>query len=722
MVELNHRERYVRAKILYYGPAAGGKTTSLQVLHRRARRSQKMELISVNTAQDRTILFDLLPLHTLAFRSYELRFQIVAVPGQRLYGATRKMLVKGADTIVFVANSAADRFQENLQSLKEMTENLLSHGIDPSSIPMVFQFNKRDLPETTDLMVLNRALNARSAESFPSIAIREEGVLETFQAALKATMTELSTRYKIGEDVKGPRSAREWTERAMKETFEMPEKAPAATAETPAPTPSPPPPAPPPATSEPPPATVLRVRAPSTARTTLGKKPRAASPSPPRDEGGASAAAEVQDPKGAQAMIEGYAEAAAGLTDHLSRAREERDEAHRRLEELYAVADVGRSLLHASPDRAQVLLEGVVKKMSTIFRTSQASLAFLRPDGELELVVRHGLDEDPMASAKSSQGKPLGAALVEEGKLRLELRGTRSPLGDAIAAAGPRCVAVLALPLQTPARPLGLLVFYLPEEASIPTEFEMEHLERMAIGLTLTLEAASEAVSIERLEGITKSALAGQLAQRVFRSAEGPIDRMVSSLYRLRSHTGAPQWLLDGLGELEDTVFHLQKMGRALAAFGEEELPPTERLRLSSLLADMEKDFRVPLAESGISLQIENKAGECYVRAEPVLLRALVSGLIENARWCLDGITSGGVVRVSLPAADPKVRLSVFHNAAALASRRAPAQALAWPFDRRLSSVNLRLVETMAGYFQGELITEARENVGTMITLVLPSD
>ena len=408
----------------------------------------------------------------------------------------------------------------------------------------------------------------------------------------------------------------------MKETFETPKITPAEVSE--APTPAPPQePSPSSAPTEPPPATVLRVRAPSTPRTTLGSKPP--SPSPPSEqESVPSAAAEAQDPKGAQALVESYAEAAAGLTDHLSRTREERDEANRRLEELYAVADVGRSLLHASPDRTQVLLEGVVKKMSTIFRTSQASLSFLRPDGELEIVVRNGIDEDPMALIKSSEGKPLGASLVETGKLRLELRGTRSPLGDAIEKAGPHCVAVLALPLQTPARPLGLLVFYLPEEASIPTEFEMEHLERMAIGLTLTLEAASETASTERLEAITKSALAGQLAQRVFRSAEGPIDRMVSSVYRLRSRAGAPQWLTDGLAEIEDTVFHLQKMGRALAAFGEEELPPTERFALTNLLTEIEQDFRVPLAESGISLQIENKAGESFVRAEPILLRALV--------------------------------------------------------------------------------------------------
>jgi signal recognition particle receptor subunit beta len=716
LVELNHHERYVRAKILYYGPAAGGKTTSLQVLHRRARGSQKMELISVNTAQDRTILFDLLPLRTLAFRSYELRFQVVAVPGQRLYGATRKMLLKGADTIVFVANSAADRFQENLQSLKEMTENLLSHGIDPSSIPIVFQYNKRDLPETTELKDLDRALNARSTESFPSVAIHEEGVLETFASALRLTMTELSTRYKIGEDVRGPRAAREWTERAMKATFEMAKPAPKK-APSPAPRPSSPSETLPP--SEPPPSTVLRVRAPSAPRTKLASKPP---PARAAKEAAPSAAAEVQDPKGAQALIDSYAEAAAGLTDHLSRLREDKDEANRRLEELYAVSDVGRSLLHASRDRAKVLLEGVVRKMCDIFRTSHASLSLLRPDGELEVVVHHGIEDDPMLHCTSSEGRPLAASLLEAGKLRLELRGAAGPLGEAIERAGPQCVAVLVLPLQTPARPLGLMVFYLPEEASVPSEFEMEHLERLALGLTLTLEVASEAASSERLETMTKAALAGQLAQRVFRSAEGPIDQIVSSIYRLRSRQGAPAWITDGLAQIEDTIYQLQKMSRAVAAFGDEELPPADRIALQDLLAEVERDFRVLLSEAGISLQIENKSGASFLKAEPVLLRALIGGLVENARWSLAGITSGGVIRVIAQPANKGVRLGIFHNAAALVSRRAPAQALAWPFDRRLSDVNLRLVETLVSYFQGELTTETREKVGTMTTLILPSD
>ncbi|MEE9179318.1 MAG: hypothetical protein V3U22_00360, partial [Vicinamibacteria bacterium] len=683
-------------------------------LHRRARESQKMELISINTAQDRTILFDLLPLRTLAFRSYELRFQVIAVPGQRLYAATRKMLLKGADSIVFVANSAADRFQENLQSLKEMTENLLFHGIDPSTTPVVFQYNKRDLPDTTEIKVLDRALNARSSDSFPSIAIEEEGVLETFGAVLRLTMTELSTRYKIGEDVRGPRAAREWTERAMKATFDIPKPAPKEeTAQ--APESRAPSTAEPASTPEPPPTTVLRVRTPSAPRTKLGPPPSAESPAP-------SASAEVQDPKGAQALVESYAEAAAGLTDHLSRLREEKDEVNRRLEELYAVADVGRSLLHASRDRAKALLEGVVKKMSDIFRTSQASLSLLRPDGELEVVVHQGIEHDPIVYGTSSEGKSLGPSLLEAGQLRLELRGAAGPLGEAIERIGSQCVAVLVLPLQTPARPIGLLVFYLPEEASIPSELEMEHLERLALGLTLTLAVASEAVSTERLETMTKAALAGQLAQRVFRSAEGPIDQIVSSLYRLRSRPGSPAWITDGLGQMEDTVFQLQKLSRGVAAFGDDEFPPADRISLEELLSEIEADFRVPLAEAGIGFQIENKASGAFLRAEPVLLRALIGGLVENARWSLAGITSGGVIRVIAQPVDRGLRLAIFHNAAALVSRRAPAQALSWPFERRLSNVTLKLVETLVSHFQGELTTETREKVGTKTTLLLRSE
>ena len=192
MVELNHRQRTIKIKIVYYGPPVGGKTTNLQVLHQNAQPQRRGEMVSINSAQDRTILFDLLPLKASGFRGFDLRLQVLAVPGQAMYAATRRLVLKGADSLVFVANSAADRWEENVQSFREMTENLLAHQLDPSSLPLVLQYNKRDLPEVTPIEFMDRTLNARKVPAIPAVAVRGEGVLETFASILTATMEDLA--------------------------------------------------------------------------------------------------------------------------------------------------------------------------------------------------------------------------------------------------------------------------------------------------------------------------------------------------------------------------------------------------------------------------------------------------------------------------------------------------------------------------------------------------
>ncbi|PYQ18228.1 MAG: gliding-motility protein MglA, partial [Acidobacteria bacterium] len=169
MVELNHRDRTIKVKIVYYGPAVGGKTTNLQILHQHALAARRGEMISINSAQDRTILFDLLPLKTPGFRGFDLRPQILAVPGQAMYAATRRLVLKGADSLVFVANSAVDRWEENIQSYREMTQNLLTHHLDPTAMPLVFQYNKRDLPQVMEPEIMDRALNGRRVEAIPAV-------------------------------------------------------------------------------------------------------------------------------------------------------------------------------------------------------------------------------------------------------------------------------------------------------------------------------------------------------------------------------------------------------------------------------------------------------------------------------------------------------------------------------------------------------------------------
>ena len=350
---------------MYYGPAAGGKTTTLQTLHRLARGNCRQELVSVNTAQDRTILFDLLPLSTPAFRSYDLRFQIVAVPGQKFYGATRKMLLQNTDSIVFVANSATDRWQENLQSMKEMTEYLLDHGIEPSTFPLVFQYNKRDLPDTTDMKIMERGLNARSAPSFSSVATEVRGVLETFAAALERTMNELATRYKIGEGLGDARSAKEWASRTLLEIFGTTLQ----DLEKSGKVPDPP--------FEPAPTRIFRVKAPKLSAVArpvpapaLDASSHGASSSPPVHS--APEGSIELDTKSANAMVESYAEAASRLADHISELTEKTEVETQRVEAFTVVTDVAKKLFGATPDETPVLLEGLVDSLCTMLRCTQA--------------------------------------------------------------------------------------------------------------------------------------------------------------------------------------------------------------------------------------------------------------------------------------------------------------------------------------------------------------
>ena len=195
-MELKPRDRIVQLKILYYGPAIGGKTTNLQVLHAAAQGRHRGEFITVNSQQDRTILFDLLPLRGVGFHGFDIRFQLVAVPGQAPYVMARKLVTRGTDGVVFVANSAADRLQENLASLQEMNGNLSVSGIDPADVPVVFQYNKRDLRDVLPVEDLNAALNRQGARFVESVAIRGDGVLETLGMVVEKTMEHLTTKYR----------------------------------------------------------------------------------------------------------------------------------------------------------------------------------------------------------------------------------------------------------------------------------------------------------------------------------------------------------------------------------------------------------------------------------------------------------------------------------------------------------------------------------------------
>lgn len=189
MVQFDNQNRLLKVKIVYYGPALGGKTTSLQWIHQRVDPERRTRLYSLNTANDRTLFFDLMSLKLGRFRKHEFSLQLYTVPGQVQYNATRRAVLAGADGVVFVADSQAGMLGANVESLENLYENLKANRIS-ASIPLVFQFNKQDLPNLSSKKELEAALNRRRCPSFPTVATRGEGVMEAFSAVVEASMAE----------------------------------------------------------------------------------------------------------------------------------------------------------------------------------------------------------------------------------------------------------------------------------------------------------------------------------------------------------------------------------------------------------------------------------------------------------------------------------------------------------------------------------------------------
>ena len=198
MVQFDNQYRQIKIKIVYYGPALGGKTTCLQHIHRVTDPQRRTKLYSLNTASDRTLFFDLLSLNLGRIRGYRLAMQLYTVPGQVQYNATRRAVLSGADGVVFVADSQTGQRAANRQSLDNLWENLAANGLARDTLPVVFQYNKRDLESLLAIADLDRDLNSGGAPSFATIAIRGEGVMDGFAAISELTLTAVADKLGVG--------------------------------------------------------------------------------------------------------------------------------------------------------------------------------------------------------------------------------------------------------------------------------------------------------------------------------------------------------------------------------------------------------------------------------------------------------------------------------------------------------------------------------------------
>ena len=185
--------------MVYYGPAQSGKTTNLEQIHRLTDPEANNRLISLNTAQDRTLFFDLLPFSLGAVSGYDFKIQLYTVPGQVQYNATRRVVLAGADAVVFVADGQKKQLKENMSAFENMKVNLLANRLVPEKVPLVLQYNKQDLPDLLARGELDKALNFWGRKAFPAVAARGEGVLETFVAVVQEMLAAIAVKYNLKE-------------------------------------------------------------------------------------------------------------------------------------------------------------------------------------------------------------------------------------------------------------------------------------------------------------------------------------------------------------------------------------------------------------------------------------------------------------------------------------------------------------------------------------------
>jgi signal recognition particle receptor subunit beta len=194
MTFINYAAREINCKIVYYGPGLCGKTTNLQWIYDKTNPQAKGKLISLATETDRTLFFDFLPLDLGQVRGFKTRFHLYTVPGQVFYDASRKLILKGVDGVVFVADSQDARMEANAESLQNLEKNLKEQGYDLKTVPYVLQFNKRDLPSAVAAADMYKQLNIKGEPTFEAVAVNGTGVFDTLKAVAKLVLTELKKK------------------------------------------------------------------------------------------------------------------------------------------------------------------------------------------------------------------------------------------------------------------------------------------------------------------------------------------------------------------------------------------------------------------------------------------------------------------------------------------------------------------------------------------------
>ena len=191
MTFINYAAKEINCKIVYYGPGLGGKTTNLHYIYSKTAPERKGKMISLATEADRTLFFDFLPLDLGSIRGFTTRFHLYTVPGQVFYDASRRLILKGVDGVIFVADSQRERMEANMESVRNLEQNLAEHGFELMELPFALQFNKRDLDNVMPVDEMYRMLNYKREPTFEAVATEGRGIFDTLKSVAKQILVEL---------------------------------------------------------------------------------------------------------------------------------------------------------------------------------------------------------------------------------------------------------------------------------------------------------------------------------------------------------------------------------------------------------------------------------------------------------------------------------------------------------------------------------------------------
>lgn len=721
MVQFDNQYRQVKLKVVYYGPGLCGKTTCLQYIHRVTDPQRRTKLYALNTASDRTLFFDLLSLDLGRVRGYRVTLQLYTVPGQVQYNATRKAVLAGADGVVFVADSQRSKVRENQESLANLLENLTANGLDGATLPVVFHYNKRDLPDVQPRSEMDQALNQRGWRVFETVATQGTGVIEGFAAITEATVLSVADRL-------GLTGQQETIKRLV--------------------------------------GNVRTALQPLMPRASL---PEVEAPVIIRPTG-------QSDSLTAEELVADAVRANMAMGELSTRLDSLSSELERRVQNLRSISEFGHLMsLAREPEE---VTGGFFERLLRELRVGCGALMVAREEGQLYEVLRKGLATDPMGEPDAQGELPARVAMTSRQPLLAQLEELEpaqvlaSPWLDEVRTLG--FVSVLAVPLVAQDRPIGLVTAYADKTRG---PFDDEDLELATVLASTAAVALANARAWRSLEQVNRG-LEGAVAERT-RELASALDRVQGLATQLEDRNfqleTANRQLseLDRLkGDLLNRIAHelntpvtaIQTSARILARYADvppdkankfveiitqeagrlaeliasalqaavlgvsEGRPQPQAVPLADLLRRVLAPLRGEIGERKISLQVKIAAGLERLWGDAEQLEAALRAIIRNAvEFNREG---GSVVVIARPVrrgALAMVEVMVEDTGIGIPAEDLPhVSDVFWQGGNVLTSkprglgLGLAVARRVAENHRGTLEISSEVDKGTVVSLVIP--